>query len=241
MDEKWQSPEASPEQSAQETETEITQNPEGDETAPEKTEKPSWEDILQDPEYRRCYDTAVQSIVQHRLRNRQNAEQTLEKLAPVLEALRERYGGGESLDAQALAESIRGDGTRQREEIRGHLDALLEEAALLRESLPDFDLLRELEDPAFLRLTAPHSGVSLADAYYARHRGLIGEQAARQSLEAFSRSMNRQASRPRENHGGQSAARLGTDPRGMSRQEREALKKRILEAGARGRKLPVGE
>ena len=241
MEEQWQSPETSPEQNVPEAETEITQSPEGDETAPEKTEKPGWEDILRDPEYRKCYDAAVQSIVQHRLRNRSNAEQRLELLEPVLEALRERYGGGESLDAQALAECIRGDGTRQREEIRGHLDALLEEAALLRESLPDFDLLRELEDPAFLRLTAPHSGVSLADAYYARHRGRIGEQAARQSLEAFSRSMNRQAARPRENHGGQSAARLGTDPRGMSRQEREALKKRILEAGAQGRKLPVGE
>lgn len=241
MENQWQSPDLSQEQSAPETETETTASPEEGTPSPVESKKPSWEDILRDPDYRKCYDAAVQSIVQHRLRNRMNAEETLQKMAPVLEALRERYGREADFDAEGMAERIRGEARQQREEIRGHLDALLEEAALLRETLPDFDLLRELEDPAFLRLTAPHSGVSLADAYYARHRGQIGEQAARKSLEAFSRSMRAQASRPRENHGGQSASRLGTDPRGLSRQEREALKKRILEAGAQGRKLPVGE
>ena len=210
MENQWQSAETSQEQSAPETETEITASPEEGTPSPEESKKPSWEDILRDPDYRKCYDAAVQSIVQHRLRNRLNAEEKLERLAPVLEALRERYGGEADFDAGDMAERILENPTRQRAEIREHLDALLEEAALLRETLPDFDLLRELEDPGFLRLTAPHSGVSLADAYYARHRGQIGEQAARKSLEAFSRSMRAQAARPRESHGGQSASRLGT-------------------------------
>ncbi len=206
----------------------------------------SWEEILADPEYRRSYDEAVQRIVQKRLRARAGAEARLERLAPVLQALQTRYGvdwADETLDMHALAGRVSGEEERRvaAEETERHLDALLEQARVLRESVPDFELLRALEDPRLLRLTAPHSGVSLADAYYARHRGQIGEQAARKSLEAFSRSMRAQAARPRENHGGQSASRLGTDPRGMSRQEREALKKRILEAGAQGRKLPVGE
>ena len=173
MENQWQSPDLSQEQSAPETETETTASPEEGTHSPVESKKPSWEDILRDPDYRKCYDAAVQSIVQHRLRNRMNAEETLQKMAPVLEALRERYGGEADFDAEGMAERIRGEARQQREEIRGHLDALLEEAALLRETLPDFDLLRELEDPAFLRLTAPHSGVSLADAYYARHRGQI--------------------------------------------------------------------
>lgn len=242
MESQERNPILTSEETAPETETEIAEEPQETEQTPEAgRQKPSWEEILQDAEYRSRYDAAVQSIVQRRLRGRQNAEETLQRLSPVLEALRERFGSGEELDAVALAEKIREGGQRQSEEIRSHLETLLEEAELLRQTLPDFDLLRELEDPGFLRLTAPHSGVSLADAYYARHRGEIGERAARQSLEAFSRSLRSGAARPRENHGGQSAAQLGLDPRAMSRQEREALKKRIREAGAQGRKLPLGE
>ena len=144
MENQWQSPETSQEQSAPETETEITASPEEGTPSPEESKKPSWEDILRDPDYRKCYDSAVQSIVQHRLRNRLNAEEKLERLAPVLEALRERYGGEADFDAGDMAERILENPTRQRAEIREHLDALLEEAALLRETLPDFDLLREL-------------------------------------------------------------------------------------------------
>lgn len=235
MQEQWQNPITSAEPTVPET---VTENTEPVQTPEAK--KPSWEEILQDEEYRKCYDTAVQSIVQRRLRGRQNAEETLARLDPVLQALRERYGG-EELAPESLAEKIREGEQRQSGEIRAHLESLLAEAEHLRQTLPDFDLLRELEDTAFLRLTAPHSGISLADAYYARHRDRIGEQAARESLEAFSRSLNRQSLRPRENHGGQRIARVGGDPANMSRQEREALKKRILEAKAQGRRLGVGE
>lgn len=233
-------PMEAPEQAAPETETESAERPqENEQTRETVPQRLSWEEILQDAEYRKCYDAAVQSIVQRRLRGRADAEETLRGLAPVLEALRERYG--EESDAGVLAGKIRGDGLWQGTQISAHLEALLQEAELLRQTLPEFDLLRELEDPGFLRLTAPHSGVSLSDAYYARHRAEIGERAARQSLEAFSRSLQSGAARPRENHGGQRAARLETDARSMSREEREALKKRIREAGARGQKLPAGE
>ena len=89
MENQWQSPDLSQEQSAPETETETTASPEEGTPSPVESKKPSWEDILRDPDYRKCYDAAVQSIVQHRLRNRMNAEETLQKMAPVLEALRE--------------------------------------------------------------------------------------------------------------------------------------------------------
>ena len=233
-------PMEAPEQAAPETEAESAERPQENEQARNPGPgKPSWEEILQDEEYRKCYDAAVQGIVQRRLRGRAEAEETLRSLAPVLEALRERYG--EEKDAGTLAGRIRGDGLWQGQEIGAHLEALLQEAEALRQTLPEFDLLRELEDPGFLRLTAPHSGVSLADAYYARHRGEIGERAARQSLEAFSRSLQSGAARPRENHGGRSAGHPESDPRAMSRAEREALKRRIRQAGAQGRKLSVGE
>ncbi len=211
----------------------------------EKPERMSWEEILADPGYRKCYDEAVQRIVQKRLRARAGAEARLERLAPVLQALQARYGvdcADETQDMEALAGRVSGEDERSREagEIARHLDTLLEQAQALRESVPDFDLLRELEDPAFLRLTAPHSGVGLADAYYALHRAEIGRRTALESLEALSRSLQSGGRRPRElrdrrEESGQS------EPAKMNREEREALKKRILEAKAQGRRLPVGD
>ena len=207
------------------------------------TEKMSWEEILNDPEYRKQYDAAVQSIVKKRLRDRQSAESDLEKLAPVLEALGEVYQADvrpDVLDAEMLAEKIRrGAGQRgaETESILAHLDRLLGQADELKESFPEFDLMQELEDPAFLRLTAPHTGVGLGDAYYALHREEIGRRAARSSLEALSRSLRSSGMRPRELTDIRAAADFSNDPRAMSKEEREALKKRIYEAKARGIKL----
>lgn len=49
-----------------------------------------------------------------------------------------------------------------------------------------------------------------------------------------------QAAAPREIAGNMAASSMTADPRSMSRDEREALKKRIYEAKAQGRKLPYG-
>ena len=208
-------------------------------------ERMSWEEILADPEYRRSYDEAVQRIVQKRLRASAGAEARLERLAPVLEALQTRYGvdwADETLDMHALAGRVSGEEERRvaAEETERHLDALLEQARVLRESVPDFELLRALEDPRLLRLTAPHSGVGLADAWYALHRDEIGRQAARESLEALSKSVRSGGRRPRELHDRRGDSGQ-TPPARMNREEREALKKRILEAKAQGRRLPVGD
>ena len=144
-------------------------------------------------------------------------------------------------DAQALSELIRTPpGFGSGEEIRRHLEELAYQAAALRESFPEFSLEREMEDPEFLRLTAPHTGLTLADAYYALHREEIGAMAARRSLEALTRAVSYGGARPREIAGNMAASSMTADPRSMSRDEREALKKRIYEAKAQGRKLPYG-
>ena len=59
------------------------------EETPPGNVKPSWEEILEDPEYRSSFDAAVQRIVKGRLRDRRQAEERLESLAPVLRALEE--------------------------------------------------------------------------------------------------------------------------------------------------------
>ena len=208
-----------------------------------ETARLSWEEILADPAYKSRYDEAVQSIVRARLRGRREAEERLERLAPVLRALEDCYGLGGESDAEQIAASLRESAGLRRpstREVAAHLDALLREAETLREAVPGFDLLRELEDPAFLRMTAPHSGISLRDAYYARHRAELQRETARRSLEAVSRSVRSLGMRPRELPDGERGA-AGSDPRQMSRAEREALKKRIREEAAQGRKLEVGE
>ena len=204
----------------------------------------SWEEILEDPEYKSRYDAAVQGIVKARLKSRAEAEAKLERLAPVLEALEEVCGMTEESDAADLAVMLRESALLRRpsgEQIAAHLRTLAAEAEALQESVPDFDLLRELEDPAFLRLTAPHSGVSLKDAYYARHRAERERETARRSLEAVSRSLVSGGARPRELRETTAGARFYPNPTQMSRAEREALKKRILEARAQGRRIGPGE
>ena len=221
------------------------------ETAPPAVEsgkdgqqKPTWEELLQDPDYKSRYDAAVQGIVKARLRNRANAEEKLQRLAPVLAVLEERFGMTETGDAAALAERLRegAEGYRPKhEDVAAHLENLMREAELLRRTVPDFDLARELEDPDFVRMTAPHSGVSLADAYFARHRRERERETAQRSLEAVSRSLQSAGQRPRELRETGTGTRFAPNPAAMTRGEREDLKKRILQASAQGKHLGVGQ
>ena len=207
-------------------------------------QKPDWETILQDPDYKSRYDAAVQGIVKARLRGRAQAEERLSRLSPVLQVLEERYGLTDESDPETLAARLResADAYRpRREDVAAHLEAMLAQAEKLRQSVPDFDLRNELQDPEFVRMTAPHSGVSLADAYFARHRADREREMTRRSLEAVSRSLRSGGTRPQELRETGAGERFTLNPGAMSRAERDALKKRILEAKAQGRKLGVGE
>lgn len=208
------------------------------------TARLSWEEILRDPAYKSRYDEAVQAIVKARLRGRAGAEAKLTRLEPVLKALEEDYGLTDESDPAALAALLRQSAGLRRPggaEIAEHLRTLAVEAEALQQSVPDFDLMREMEDPDFLRLTAPHSGVTLADAYYARHRAERERETAQRSLEAVSRSIRSLGARPKELRETKAGTHAAAEPGRMSRAEREALKKRILEASAQGRHLVPGE
>lgn len=204
----------------------------------------SWKDIMADSEYRKEYDAAVQSIVQKRLKGRAQAEEKLGRLAPVLEAISKRYAGGGTLDeadTEELAGKIlAGESRARRERAREHLEELYRQEQAMREKYPDFNFAEAMEDERFIKLTAPHTGLSLEDAYCAMHYAEIREQEARNSLQAVTRSVQAGRERPAEISGRQSASRSSADPRTMSREQREALKKRIYEAKAQGKKLPYG-
>ena len=57
--------------------------------------------------------------------------------------------------------------------MREHFRSLAEQEAELKKTVPDFDLQKELQNPTFLRMTAPGSGLRVADVYFALHLSLI--------------------------------------------------------------------
>ena len=124
---------------------------------------------------------------------------------------------------------------------RAHFASLCEQAEALREELPDFDLGAALRDPAFLRLTAPALGVGVREAWAALHRGEIESRAARRGAEEAKRQLALAAAsgslRPREGGGLGAAALTRSDYRALSREAQQSLKRRILDAAARGEKV----
>ena len=123
--------------------------------------------------------------------------------------------------------------------IYGHIAKLEEETAELKEAFPDFDLYRELKNPAFARLTAPENGINAADAYYAIHRKEIQSMRAGQNAnEKKSAPKKPLPKRPSENGiSAQAPAVMQFDYRNAGKEQREALKKAIRAAAARGEKI----
>ena len=125
---------------------------------------------------------------------------------------------------------------------RQEMNELMTAAVALKATIPDFDINREMENPAFARMALkPPRGVGLPleSAYYAVHHAEI-EQARRQQQyqsmqtavhETTQKVANAVASgsmRPSENGmGGNAAAVTRSDPRTLSRQERAEIKRRV--------------
>lgn len=195
--------------------------PAAETAAEEKSPSParrSWEEVR--AAYKAEFDAEVQSIVQKRLRTAQ------EKLRA--------YAAREELTRRA--------GALRRAQAAEHFQGLLAQAGALADKLPDFDLTAELESDAFASLTRPGSAVSVEQAYYALHpelRARETEEAARKAAEAVSAAVRSGAARPREN-GAQGATLGGVNYRGMSKAQREELRRRIYAAGAQGGHLPAG-
>ena len=178
---------------------------------PEAVRRMTWEEVKADPEFNR----EIQAIVRERLKSA-------------------RAGGTPAVDPAGLEEHF-----------RQHIQGLERQGEAMKAMFPGFDLRKELQNPAFARMTAPDVGVSVEDAYYALHRGEIQSAAmqvtAQKTAQMISDSIRSGALRPVENGAASQGATISTfDYRGASREQREALKRRIRDAGARGEKLYPG-
>ena len=130
-------------------------------------------------------------------------------------------------------------------ELYSHYAALCAQEAALRAEFPDFRLAEALRDPAFLRLTAPATGVPPRAAWLALHPEAMERRAEHRARQQAAEDARRQLAlavsagslRPREGGGQQAAALLESDPRRLSPRARQELRQRILDAAARGEKI----
>ena len=156
--------------------------------------------------------------------------------------------------AKRLDQQERDHARQQREEARNleqqklhnHFMRLEQEGEALRKVFPNFDLRTELKNPAFARMTAPGQGLmSVEDAYRAVHRKEIeaasSQVIAQRTAQQISNAIQAGSRRPDENGtSGQSASVTTFDYSKASKEQREALKREIYAAKARGEKLYPG-
>ena len=155
--------------------------------------------------------------------------------------------------AKRLDQQQRETARQQREEARNleqqklqnHFMKLEQQGEALKKMFPKFDLRTELQNPVFARMVGPNVGVSVEDAYHAIHRKEImsaGMQVtAQQTAQKISNAIQAGSRRPDENGTtGQAPSVTTFDYSKASKAERDALKRKIYAAKARGEKLYPG-
>lgn len=136
--------------------------------------------------------------------------------------------------------------TIEEERFQNHIKSLEQQAEQMKAVFPNFNLMQELKDPRFARMTAPNVGMSVEDAYYAVHRKEImarGMQVtAQKTASMISNSIQAGSRRPAEaGITGQAPSVTTFDYKNASPEQRNALKQRIRSAAARGEKVYPGQ
>ena len=189
-------------------------------------------------------ESLAAEALERRLKEEKLAREDLQTLQPGLRRMARLYGlDGDKLDYTALSRAMENHTPEKRPAwqegaMREHYRRILEQGEALRQRMPEFDVGKALADPAFLRLTAPGVGLSVEDAWFALHRKELQQQTALQ----ISKGIRSGSIRPGEN--GMTAQGAGVttfDYRNASREQREALKKAIRTAGARGEHIYPGD
>ena len=156
-------------------------------------------------------------------------------------------------EAKKLDQKQRSEVRQQRQEaitleqkmIQDHITGLERQSEELKKVFPKFDLRTELRNPVFARMTAPNSGLSLEDAYYAVHRKELQTAAMQATAQAtrqqISNAIQAGGRRPQENGtSGQAPSVTHFDYSKASKEQRQALKDFIKSEAAQGRKVYPG-
>ena len=155
----------------------------------------------------------------------------------------EAYKSYKALESEAKAAREQKARAEQENYFQQHLAKLVQQAEALKQTFPDFDLKKELENPNFKRMTAPDVGLSVEDAYYATHHAELAPKAVMAGVQHAQRqiaqSLQANASRPVEGAmtGNQQAARIAIDPRNMTAEQRHRMREDFARRSARGEKV----
>jgi len=126
----------------------------------------------------------------------------------------------ESRDQRAQAKSLRDQLFEE------HVNKMYQQGEALKKLFPNFDLNKELQNPAFARMTAPGEGImSVEDAYRAVHRKEIeaatAQVTAQMTAQQISNAIQSGSHRPQENGtSGRSSSVITFDYAKASREER---------------------
>ena len=196
--------------------------------------------------YEQAVGQRIQSAIQQRFRNQKDWQKQIKEWTPIAQALSEKYGLAPD-DYQGILERMTAESGQGQARpapgnvpapagedafLRRHFDRMALEAEEMKRRFPGFDLQKEMRDPAFVRLTAPGSGMSVKDAFFALHGEEIQRDtiryAASQARDRIAASVRAGASRPMENGMEKpGSAQLAVDIEGMDRQAREEYRRRI--------------
>lgn len=136
--------------------------------------------------------------------------------------------------------------TLQQQAFANHIAALEQQGEELKKKFPNFDLKKELQDPRFVRMTAPGGGLTVEDAYYAIHRAEIQaasmQVTAQQTANKMANAIRSNGKRPAENGVSGKAPSVTTfDYKNATKRQRADLRRAIYAAEARGEKLYPGQ
>jgi hypothetical protein len=136
--------------------------------------------------------------------------------------------------------------TIEEERFQNHIKNLEQQGEAMKAVFPNFNLIQELKNPVFARMTSPNVGLSVEDAYYAVHRREIdaakSQVIAQKTVQQISNSIQAGSRRPAEaGITGQAPSVTTFDYKNASKEQRDALKQRIRSAAARGEKVYPGK
>lgn len=119
--------------------------------------------------------------------------------------------------------------------LREHYVRLAQQAEALKAVYPDFDLAREMQNPDFVRLTAPGVDIDPGTAYEIIHRRDLQKDVRAAERRRISRAIQSGSYRPAENAlaGSHASTPVHTDPRNLSTEDRKDIHRRV----ARGERV----
>lgn len=114
--------------------------------------------------------------------------------------------------------------------MRQHFNNLAQKAEEVKGMYPGFDLMAELQNPEFARLTAPGVNVDVKTAYEIVHHKEIMAANAQMQAERMSKAIQANSARPMENgmKGAQSASTVKTDPSMLNKEDRAEIYRRVM-------------